>query len=162
MERTRIPLVLLILALGAVSLEGAAARMSATGDYKLPEKAYVVSDVPGYNSWPMIQAVGTKLFCSYSRDNARPPNGHTINPGSRDSYLRLSVDGGRTWSDEITVADDPKIGEVNEGIGLDETGAAIRQDHREDRRHPSGSLSHADHGSCTRGRAWAGLAVVRR
>lgn len=115
----------LFLALGAVSAEGASARMSATGDYKLPEKAYVISEVPGYNSWPMIQAVGTKLFCSYSRDNARPPNGHTINPGSRDSYLRLSVDGGRTWSDEITVADDPKIGEVNEGIGLDETGAAI-------------------------------------
>ena len=115
----------LVLALDAVSAEGAAARMSATGDYKLPEKAYVVSDVPGYNSWPMIQAVGTKLFCSYSHDNACPPDGHTISPGSRDSYLRLSLDGGRTWSDEIIVAADPKIGEVNEGIGLDETGAAI-------------------------------------
>ena len=96
MARKGILLALLALALGAVSSEGASARMSATGDYKLPEKAYVISDVPGYNSWPMIQAVDTKLFCSYSRDNARPPDGHTINPGSRDSYLRLSVDGGRT------------------------------------------------------------------
>ena len=109
----------------AMSVVGAGGRMSATGDYRLPEKAHVISAVPGYNSWPMIQATGTKLFCSYSRDNARPKDGHTINPGSRDSYLRLSLDGGRTWSDEITVADDPKIGEVNEGIGLDETGAAI-------------------------------------
>ena len=60
----------LFLALGAVSAEGASARMSATGDYKLPEKAYVISEVPGYNSWPMIQAVGTKLFCSYSPKEA--------------------------------------------------------------------------------------------
>jgi len=101
------------------------ARMSATGDYRLPENAQVVSEVPGYNSWPMMQAVGDRLFCSYSRDNARPKDGHTINSGSRDSYLRISSDGGHTWSDEITVADDPKVGEVNEGIGLDETGAAI-------------------------------------
>ena len=109
----------------AMSVIGEDGRMSATGDYRLPEKAHVISAVPGYNSWPMIQAAGTKLLCSYSRDNARPKDGHTINPGSRDSYLRVSLDGGRTWSDEITVADDPKIGEVNEGIGLDETGAAI-------------------------------------
>ena len=73
----------------------------------------------------MIQAVGNRLICSYSRDNARPKDGHKINCGSRDSYLRISLDAGRTWSEEITVADDPIIGEVNEGIGLDETGAAI-------------------------------------
>ena len=99
--------------------------MSATGDYRLPEKAHVVSAVPGYNSWPMIQAMGTKLVCSYSRDSALPKEGHTISPGTRDSYMRCSSDGGRTWSDEIVVAADPKIGEVNEGIGLDSTGAAL-------------------------------------
>ena len=102
-----------------------ASPMSATGDYRLPEKAHVVSEVPGYNSWPMIQAVGGKLICSYSRDNARPADGHTISPGSRDSYMRYSIDGGRTWSDEATVAVDPLVGEVNEGIGQDETGAAL-------------------------------------
>jgi len=100
-------------------------RRSSTGDYRLPEKAVVVSDASGYNSWPMIQAMGTKLVCSYSRDNARPPDGHTIHPGSRDSYLRVSSDGGRTWSSETTVAADPQVGEVNEGIGLDSTGAAL-------------------------------------
>ena len=68
-----------------------------TGDYRLPERAYVVSDTPGYNSWPMIQAMGGKLVCSYSRDNALPKDGHTIDPGSRDSYVRVSSDGGRTW-----------------------------------------------------------------
>ena len=108
-----------------VQAEGGCVRMSATGDYRLPMMAYVVSDVPGYNSWPMIQAVGGRLICSYSRDNARPVDGHTINPGSRDSYMRYSVDGGRTWSEEIVVASDPKVGEVNEGIGLDAAGAAL-------------------------------------
>jgi len=103
----------------------ATARLSATGDHCLPEKAVVVSDKPGYNSWPMIQAMGGLLICSYSRDNARPSDGHTIDPGSRDSYARVSADGGRTWSEERTVAADPKIGEVNEGIGLDSTGAAL-------------------------------------
>ena len=102
-----------------------AARLSATGDYRLPEKATVVADTPGYNSWPMIQAMGDLLVCPYSRDNALPPNGHTITPGSRDSYVRVSADGGRTWSEERTVADDPSAAEVNEGIGLDSTGAAL-------------------------------------
>ena len=110
--------------LGALNLQGAD-RMSRAGDCRLPEKAFVVADEPGYNSWPMIQAMGTKLVCSYSRDNALPKDGHTIDPGSRDSYVRVSSDGGRTWSPERTVADDPGIGEVNEGIGLDSTGAAL-------------------------------------
>ena len=116
-----------IMAFLLVAMTGFASdsRMSATGDYMLPKNAYVVSELPGYNSWPMIQAVGKMLLCSYSRDNARPADGHRINPGSRDSYLRISSDGGRTWSGEITVADDPRTGEVNEGIGLDETGAVI-------------------------------------
>ena len=104
---------------------GESVRMNAAGDCRLPEKAFVITDVPGYNSWPMIQAMGSKLVCSYSRDNARPKDGHTIDPGSRDSYVKVSEDGGRTWSDEVTVAADPSVGEVNEGIGLDASGAAL-------------------------------------
>ena len=100
-------------------------RMSAAGDCRLPKNAWVVASGRGYNSWPMIQAVGGRLVCAYSRDNALPEDGHSISPGSRDSYMRFSCDGGRTWSDEIVVADDPRIGEVNEGIGLDEAGDAI-------------------------------------
>ena len=34
---------------------GDGVRTSATGDYRLPLKAHVISAVPGYNSWPMIQ-----------------------------------------------------------------------------------------------------------
>lgn len=79
--------------------------MSATADYRLSENAHVVSDVRSYNSWPMIQSVGKKLFCSYSPDNNLPANGHTITPGSRDSYMRTSSDGGRTWSQRIVEKD---------------------------------------------------------
>ena len=31
-------------------------------------KPYVVQDVSGYNSWPMVQAIGDKLVCVYGRD----------------------------------------------------------------------------------------------
>ena len=27
----------------------------------------VVQDCPGYNSWPMVQAIGNRLVCAYSR-----------------------------------------------------------------------------------------------
>jgi hypothetical protein len=30
-------------------------------------KPHVVQDVSGYNSWPMIQAIGDKLVCVYGR-----------------------------------------------------------------------------------------------
>ena len=73
----------------AVTASSEGVRMSAAGDCRLPEKAFVVADAPGYNSWPMIQAMGSKLVCSYSRDNARPEDGHTIHPGTRDSYVRV-------------------------------------------------------------------------
>ena len=76
---------LAVAALSASTVCSEEVRMSATDDYRLPERARVVSDVPGYNSWPMIQAMGTKLVCSYSRDSARPKEGHTISPGTRDS-----------------------------------------------------------------------------
>lgn len=95
------------------------------GDCRMPANATIVQNVRGYNSWPMIQAMGDRLVCTYSRDNACPADGHTINPGSRDAYAKISTDGGRTWSEEVTVANDPAIGEVNEGIGLDATGAVI-------------------------------------
>lgn len=101
------------------------ARNGGIGDCRMPENAFVVQNRRGYNSWPMIQAMGAKLVCTYSRDNALPPDGHTTNPGSRDSYAKVSEDGGRTWSAEVTMASDPKIAEVNEGIGLDSTGAVL-------------------------------------
>lgn len=97
----------------------------APGDCRMPANAFIVQNVRGYNSWPMIQAMGDRLVCTYSRDSALPADGHTINPGTRDAYAKVSMDGGRTWSEEVTVANDPTIGEVNEGIGLDSTGAAI-------------------------------------
>lgn len=80
----------------------------------------VVQDVPGYNSWQMIQALGSRLVCAYSRGSA-----HTIHEGKRDVFARYSDDGGKTWSAEIAVAGSPQYGEVTIGKGLDEDGAML-------------------------------------
>ena len=85
-----------------------------------PAPAFVVQDVKGYNSWPMIQAVGDRLVCTYSRGSA-----HTIGEGARDAYVRVSTDGGRTWSPEVKFAADPQVGEVMIGKGVDCDGAAL-------------------------------------
>jgi hypothetical protein len=80
----------------------------------------VVQDVPGYNSWQMIQALGTRLVCAYSRGRA-----HTIHEGDRDVFSRFSDDGGKTWSKESAVAFSSEYGEVTIGKGLDEDGAML-------------------------------------
>ncbi|MFT5469290.1 MAG: hypothetical protein ACI8UO_004408 [Verrucomicrobiales bacterium] len=83
-------------------------------------KPHVVQDVSGYNSWPMIQAIGEKLVCTYSRGTA-----HTIGEDARAVYARTSTDGGKTWMAETTVANTPGYGEVTVGKGLDSTGAML-------------------------------------
>ena len=80
----------------------------------------VIQDVKGYNSWPMIQAVGGKLVCAYSRGSA-----HTIGEGDRSVYARTSFDCGKTWGPEVCVANDPSVGEVTIGKGLDSKGAML-------------------------------------
>ena len=80
----------------------------------------VVHEAVGYNSWPMMQAVGKRLVCTYSRGSA-----HTIDEPARGVYAKTSDDGGKTWSDEVCVVNDPAIGEVAEGIGPSEDGAAL-------------------------------------
>ena len=66
---------------------GETARMDACGGSRVS----IVQDVPGYNSWPMIQTVGGRLVCAYSRGSA-----HTIGEGARGVYSRTSTDGGKT------------------------------------------------------------------
>lgn len=83
-------------------------------------KPHVVQDVSGYNSWPMIQAIGNKLVCVYSRGTA-----HTINEDVRAVYARTSTDNGQTWTGETVVANTPGYGEVTVGKGLDSTGAML-------------------------------------
>ncbi len=85
-----------------------------------PAIPHVVQDVRGYNSWPMLQAIGGKLVCVYSRGS-----GHTIDEGSRDLYARTSTDGGKTWTPETVVANTPDYGEVPVGKGLDASGAML-------------------------------------
>ena len=79
-----------------------------------------VTTSSGYNSWPMIQAVGHKLVCAYSRGS-----GHTIAEGARAVYARTSTDNGKTWTPETLVANTPDQGEVAVGKGLDSTGAML-------------------------------------
>ena len=82
------------------------------------KKAYVVQNVSGYNSWPMMQAIGNKLVCTYSRGSA-----HSIGEDARAVYARTSTDNGKTWTKETVVANTPHYGEVAVGKGLDSTGA---------------------------------------
>jgi len=83
-------------------------------------ESLVVQDVPGYNSWPVIQALGEKLVCIYSRGTA-----HSIGEGARGVWARTSTDGGKSWSPETLVANAPDWGEVTIGKGLDENGALL-------------------------------------
>jgi len=83
-------------------------------------KAHVVQDVSGYNSWPMMQAIGKKLVCVYSRGS-----GHSIGEDARAVYARTSTDKGKTWTKETVVANTPGYGEVEVGKGLDSKGAML-------------------------------------
>ena len=85
-----------------------------------PPKERTVENSPGYNSWPMMQALGNRLVCAYSRGS-----GHDIGEGRRGVFARTSTDGGKTWTDEKLVADDPAYGEVTIGKGLDKNGAML-------------------------------------
>ena len=79
-----------------------------------------VTDASAYNAWPMIQNVGGRLICAYSHGSK-----HTITEGSRGVFARVSTDGGAIWSDEICVVNDPAVGEVPTGKGLDSDGAML-------------------------------------
>ena len=85
-----------------------------------PPEAFTVEASPGYNSWPMVQALGDRLVCAYSRGRR-----HTIHEGERGVFARTSADGGRTWTPEVPVAVDPAYGEVTIGKGLDADGAML-------------------------------------
>lgn len=85
-----------------------------------PPGGRVVQNEPGYNSWPMMQAIGDKLVCTYSKGK-----GHNITEGIRGVYARTSTDGGKSWTQETCVANDPAYGEVTIGKGLDNEGAML-------------------------------------
>ncbi|TWT72600.1 BNR/Asp-box repeat protein [Crateriforma conspicua] len=88
--------------------------------HRVLTKPRIVQDAEGYNSWPMIQAIGKKLVCVYSRGS-----GHTISEDARAVYARISADGGETWTPEAVVANSPGYGEVEVGKGLDSNGAML-------------------------------------
>lgn len=86
----------------------------------VPAKPHVVQAGGGYNSWPMMQAIGDKLVCVYTRGK-----GHSIGEDARATYARTSADGGKTWTAETVVANTPGYGEVPVGKGLDASGAML-------------------------------------
>lgn len=102
-----------------VFVTGVAAVLAA-GAAEAKTSPYTVQDCKGYNSWPMMQAIGRRLVCTYSRGT-----GHTIGEGARGVFARTSDDCGRTWSPEVCVVDEPNYGEVTIGKGLDEDGAML-------------------------------------
>jgi len=83
-------------------------------------KPRVVQDGDGYDSWPMIQAIGERLVCAYSRGSA-----HTIGEDARAVCARTSTDDGKTWTPETVVANTPGYGDVAVGKGLDSKGAML-------------------------------------
>ena len=87
---------------------------------RLDGEVRMVQDVSGYNSWPVVQALGERLVCVYSRGSE-----HSITEDLRAVYARTSDDGGKTWTPETTVADTSGDGEVTIGKGLDSTGAML-------------------------------------
>ena len=80
----------------------------------------IVCDTPGYNAWPMIQAIGGRLVCAYTRGTA-----HDIVETVRGTYARVSDDGGKTWSPEVEVVNTPDFGDSPIGKGLDADGAML-------------------------------------
>lgn len=97
-----------------------AALMTVTILSAAPRSSYTVRNCEGYNSWPMMQAIGHRLVCAYSRGS-----GHNIREGVRGVFARTSDDGGRTWGKEVCVVDAPNYGEVTIGKGLDKNGAML-------------------------------------
>ncbi|MCI5778344.1 MAG: exo-alpha-sialidase [Lentisphaeria bacterium] len=74
----------------------------------------------GYNSWPFLRAIGSRLVCVYSRGSE-----HSIEEPSRGVYARISDDAGKTWSPEVTVCNSPSGGEIAESTGSDRDGAML-------------------------------------
>lgn len=113
--------------------QGPEARLRFSGSPLLeafaPAEASVVQPAQRYNAWPMVQAVGGRLVCAYSRGSA-----HSVNESTRGVFARVSDDGGATWSDEVLVCNTPGWGEVTVGKGLDSTGAMLLWVRRQDRR----------------------------
>lgn len=103
------------LALAATGFSGGP-NLSPAGSVRVS----TVQPAPAYNSWPMIQTVGKKVVCAYSRGSA-----HTIAEGARGVYARTSADGGTVWGPEVEVVNDPSVGEVTVGKGRDEQGRML-------------------------------------
>lgn len=87
--------------------------------YFSPEM-HIVQNFPRYNSWPMIETVGGRLICAYSRGDS-----HSISEACRSGYVRVSDDGGITWQEENLIRNNEMQADVPSGSGVDSTGAML-------------------------------------
>ena len=67
----------------AVAAVTAVAAIFAAEAAEAKTAPYTVQDCKGYNSWPMMQAIGQRLVCTYSRGT-----GHNIGEGVRGVFAR--------------------------------------------------------------------------
>lgn len=76
----------------------------------------------GYNSWPMMQAIGEKMVRRFTV--AAVPT-RFMKAAAIFRHACTSTDGGKTWTPETVVANKPDYGEVPAGKGLDANGAML-------------------------------------
>ena len=81
------------------------------------KQPFMVQNVPGYNSWPMIQNIKSVLVCAYSKGAE-----HRIEEDCRGVYARISGDGGKSWKEEVKICNSSDHGEVTVGKGIDRDG----------------------------------------
>ncbi len=95
---------------GAVILTGVTVTPLAA-----PAAPVVVESASGYNSWPFIALLRSRLVCAYSRGQE-----HSIDEPERGAYYRVSDDGGLTWSAERLLVNTAEECEVVSSKGFDE------------------------------------------
>ena len=86
-------------------------------DQTMENQTFMVQNIPGYNSWPMIRNINNRLVCAYSKGKE-----HRIEEDCRGVYARVSDDGGKSWQNEVKVSDTSGFGEVTVGKGVDNDG----------------------------------------
>ena len=81
---------------------------------------YPVCSEPGYQSWPMIHSIASRLVCAWSSGTE-----HDIFENIRFACSMISDDGGCTWKNRSVVINSPDAGDVPVGKGSDSTGAML-------------------------------------
>jgi len=82
---------------------------------KLPEPKEI-QPADKYNAWPFISSVGEKLVCVYGKGLTHEDT------DSADIYIKTSIDGGNSWSDERLIINTVGVRDTVTGKGKDPNG----------------------------------------